>query len=134
MKQSKSSIKSNTPRLIGTKGELSTTFDFNGQEVSGSCGVTYHNTHFIYGGKVNKQQILQLKDCGLINVGLLEFNHHVGACASTNEAIILCFDNNTKKRCRQASTLNGPWRDMTLSTYEHQQTSIATSPGNWSSF
>ena len=133
MRQSKNSIVSKTPRLIDTKGELLTTFEFDGQEVDRSCGVTYQNKHLIFGGKVNKRQILQVDECGLTKLGNLPFDHNQGACGSTEAVVILCFnyDNrNDFKKCRQASSPTGSWSEVARSTFEHRDTPIATSPGN----
>ena len=132
-KKSKNSIKSNTPRLIDTAGELSTTFDFDGYKIERSGGVTFQNKQYIFGGRFNSQQILRLDDCGLVSIGLTPFVHYYGASGSTDAMIILCFNVATtgdSYRCRQASSPIGPWSEMTMSMYEHQLTSIATSPGN----
>ena len=118
-----------TPRLIDTVGELSTTFNFDGHELYRSCGVTFRNKGFIFGGEVNKRQILQLDDCGLVNIGSTPFDYDFGACCSTDEVILLCFDVNYLKRCLQASVQTGPWIELAKSSYEHKQVSIATSLG-----
>ena len=127
------SLESNTPRLIDTEGELLTTFEFDGQEVDRSCGVTYQNKHLIFGGNVNKRQILQVDECGLIKLGSLPFDHRLGACCSTEDVMILCFnynDENDLKKCRQASSPTGSWSELALSSFEHRDTAIAASPGN----
>ena len=116
--------------MIGTDGELSTRFDFNYQEVKESCGVTHNNIFFIYGGEQNIRQVLQVIDCGLSSIGTLPFDHEWGACDSANGLILLCFEGNEPKQCRQATTPLGPWSEMTPSTYDHRRTEIATSPGN----
>ena len=133
MRQSKNSIVSKTPRLIDTKGELLTTFEFNGQEVDRSCGVTYQNKHLIFGGKVNKRQILQVDECGLIKLGSLPFDLCIGACGSTEDFMVLCFnydESTDHKICRQGSSPTGSWSELALSTYAHRDTAIATSPGD----
>ena len=121
---------SNTPRLIGETGELSTAFDFNDQEVYKSCGVTHENNLFIYGGHENKRQVLQVINCSLSLIGTTPFDHMYGACDSWNGIIVLCFSYFDYKLCRQATTPLGQWSDMTLSKYEHRSTQIASSPGN----
>ena len=131
LKQSKNSIKRNSPRLIETSGEVSTNFKFDGKEVDESCGVTFQNKHFIFGGNLNKRQVLQVKYCGLTTIGSTPFDHFEGACGSTDALIILCFDTFDAKRCRQATLPTGPWTQMALSTYDHRWTSIASSPGYW---
>ena len=94
-----------------------------------SCGVTHENIFFIYGGFPNERQVLQLIDCGLSSIGTLPFDYAWGACDSSNGLILLCFDINDTKQCRQATTPLGPWSEMTPSTYDHRATQIATSPG-----
>ena len=116
--------------MIGTDGELLTGFDFNDQAVYHSCGVTHENSLFLYGDNLNKRQVLQVIDCGLSSIGILPFDHYVGACDSANGLILLCFDYNDTKQCRQARTPLGPWSEMMPSTYNHRATQIATSPGN----
>ena len=125
-------MKSNTPKLIGTSDELSTSIDLKGHEVHRSCGVTFQNAQYIFGGLNNKRQILLIDGCGLISVGSTPFDHSLGACSSTDEVIVLCFNyssTNDAKRCRQASSLNGTWTELALSKNDHRLTSIATSPG-----
>ena len=130
--------KSKTPRLIDSTGELSTTFDLDGQEVYMSCGVTFQNKQYIFGGDKNKRQVLQIDDCGLNKLGLIPFDHRSGACGSTSGVIVLCFhtdsdrdfSNGAYKSCRQSSSPSDSWTQMAPSTYAHRDTSIATSPGN----
>ena len=129
METKSNSGQSHTPRLIGETGEITFGFDFNDQKVQYACGVTHANNFFIYGGNENKQQILQVTNCSLSPIGTLPFNHTWAACDSTNGFIILCFDENDAKQCRQATTPLGEWSDMALSTYHHKYTQIAASPG-----
>ena len=121
------------PRLIDTVGELSTTFDLNGQEVHNSCGVTFQNEHFIFGGDQKKRQILKVNQCGLISIGSTPFDHFRGACGSTDDVILLCFNEEDggedAKRCRKASTPKGPWTQIQFSIYEHRAQQSANSPG-----
>ena len=130
--QSVKSIESNTARLIDTVGELSTAFDLNGQEVDKSCGVAFQNNQYLFGGNNNQKQILQIDDCRLVWIDSLKFDHRVGACASTDSVVVLCFNDKESdaKRCRQAPSPNGPWTELAPSTHDHRSTSIANSPGN----
>ena len=95
-----------------------------------SCGVTHENNVYIYGGNPSKQQILQLVNCDLTSIGTIPFNHETGACDSTNGIIVLCFDRNDDKQCRQATSPLGPWSNMTPSIFSHLNTQIAMSPGD----
>ena len=106
------------PQLIKTPGRVSTTFKFDDQEVYISYGVTFQNNYF---WRTN----FQINDCGLFNIGPTPFNHYIGACGSTNEAVIRCFSYSDAITCQQASSPTEPWTQMTLSTYGHKQTSIA---------
>ena len=116
-------------------GETSTNFATNGQDVYGSCGVTFHNKQYIFGGREKEtyRQVLQIEDCGLVNIGSIPFDLTTGACDSTASVMVLCFhywEVNDLKRCRKASSPYGPWTLMALSTYAHQSAKIATSSGN----
>merc|ERR1711935_38718 len=124
---------SNTPRLIDSMGELPTTIDMNDQDVIASCGVTFQNRQFIFGGNKDMRQILQIEKCRLNSIGTTPFKSTFAACSCTSGVIILCFgtgndDDDDAKLCRQASSPNGPWTQMALSTFNHKSTSIATSP------
>ena len=130
MKTIKITHKSATPRLIGATGELSTSFDFNYQEVYESCGVMHENNYFVYGGSQNRRQVLQLVNCGLTSIDSLLFDLYASACDASNGLIVLCFDFNDNKQCRRATSPLGPWDMMTPSTFSHARTSIAISPGN----
>ena len=111
-------------------GELNSTFNLYGNEVLYSCGVTWKNRHFIFGGYENKRQVLEVQDCGLTYIGSTPFDFRYGACGSSGGVIVLCFDYYDYKQCRQASSPSGPWTEMPLSANAHRLTSIAPSPGN----
>ena len=119
-----------TNHLIDTENELSTNFDMNGQEVYGSCGVTFKNNYYIFGGQYTSMRILQVSACYLINIGSLGFYSSLGASGSNEDVMVLCFGSGDMKSCRKASSPNGTWTEMALSTYEHRFTAIAASPGN----
>ena len=97
-----------------------------------SCEVTYQNKYFIFGGRDYDSQVLQLVGCGLVRIGSITFDHRFGACGSSNDAIMLCFNEATDdvKHCRQSASPNGPWSEMRPSGHGHRMTQIATSPGN----
>ena len=125
--------KSNKPQLIDeTSGALTTSFKFNRKEVYESCGVTHENKQYIFGGNKNTRQILQLSDCGMTDIGTLEFDFKQGACGSTpNDMILLCFTKVTVRQCQQASSPLGVWKRQRESTYEHRRTAIAPSEGQF---
>ena len=80
------------------------------------------------------QNILQLDDCKLSQIGTLPFIHNNGAGVSLGGLIILCFNmlasSPDYKLCRSAtSATGGTWTEMELSTYEHDQASMSPSTG-----
>ena len=122
-----------TPRLIGMKGELSTSVDMNSRRVYGSCGVTYANNFYFYGGEHDyKRQVLQLVDCVLKPLRPLVWDHIHGACGSSNGQIVLCFDYKweSTRKCHRATNPHGPFRRTEYSMFDHRYTALATSYGN----
>ena len=137
-KSASSTCTSGEQHLISTVGELPTSIDFNRAEVLFSCAVTHANKFYIYGGRYTekqRRQVLQLVDCKIDSIGTLPFDHYYGACGSQAlshsgaHVILLCFDYTDVKQCRYATEPLGPWNVMTESTWHHQSTSIATTPG-----
>ena len=131
--------RNNRTKLISAMGELSIAFESNVHEVDKSCGVTHENNFFIYGGVVNRKQVLQLINCGLTFIGALPFNHFMGACDSSNGRIVLCFDrgepykveeDSNSRQCRRATSPLGPWSEMPLSAVDHDNVPIVASPGS----
>ena len=124
--------------MIGADGEQPTSFSFDGQEVFASCGVVHENIYYIYGGDERDgliRKVLKLDNCGLTNLEPLSFNHHRGACGSSNETIFLCFSSETwgptdYKQCRRATSPLGSWNEMKPSTYDHRYTALAASQGD----
>lgn len=123
-------LKSNA-YLIQPTGNLNNHVQYNGMEVDGSCAVTHENVQYIFGGKKNKRQVLKLDECKLKKSGntVLGFDHENGGCSTSNGVIYLCFDLNDYKRCRKAESPDKEWSELTLSTFDHRLTSIATSTG-----
>ena len=121
--------------MIGADGEQPTSFSFNGHEVYASCGVTHENNYFIYGDDDLMRQVLKLDNCGLTKLEPLPFNHHRGACGSSNGTIFLFFSSETwgptdYKQCRRATSPLGPWTFMEPSNYDHRYTALAASQGD----
>ena len=102
---------SHTPRLFTKYNELTTSFDQNGQQFSGSCGATYQNNFYVFGGDPNANQILRVENCQLKSIGTLPFDFINGACGTDGPSIILCFSANEYQLCRQllsgTQTLDG---------------------------
>ena len=132
---------SHTPRLFTKYNELTTSFDQNGQQFSGSCGATYQNNFYIFGGDLNANQILRVENCQLKSIGTLPFDFINGACGTDGPSIILCFSANEYQLCRQllsgTQTLDqdpgsilsstSAWSNLQLSNYGHGWTKIGVS-------
>ena len=66
----------------------------NGEDVLKSCGVTFKNQQYIFGGENSeskKRQVLQVEHCGLFKLGAIPSDFRLGACGSNEDAIVLCF-------------------------------------------
>ena len=96
-----------------------------------SCGVTFENHFFIYGGYKLKTQISRVEGCALKRVGSLPFDHDTGACAIGNGEVYLCFswDYRDVKKCRKSSNPERNFKEITQSNHEHRWTRIASSEG-----
>ena len=53
-----------------------------------SCGVTFQNKQFIFGGMTGDtyRQVLQVDNCRLVSTGSIPFDLYHGACGSTDDA------------------------------------------------
>ena len=126
----------NLPRLVGVDGvEQRTSFNLNGTEVNKSCGVTFRNRYIIFGGQVNKRQILEVgrKSCVLkVLDSELDFDFTFGACSVTpDDDIYLCFHDhaNENRKCRKTTWPRNPFKDVGDAQYGHTWTRIAASSG-----
>ena len=86
---------------------------------------------FVFGGRHERHQISQIRDCHLERVGSLEFEFWDGACATSSlDQVVLCFvkaDNNDE--CYVSSAPSGPYETIQRSIYSHMSTRIASSDG-----
>ena len=120
----------NVPIIINGSGKEDRDFFFefeNGTEVYRSCGLTFQNRHFIFGGRNEKTQVAMVEDCTLKLIGKLSFNHDFGACTNVYDRFIyLCFNDKTDdhKKCRYSSSPTGSFQ-VTDSNYAHRFTRIA---------
>jgi len=73
-----------TPRLIEKTGEVSTNFKFDGQDVTISCGVTFQNKQFIFGGKCIMNDGTNKYDCFDITPTLNEYSLGVSFTVPNN--------------------------------------------------
>ena len=110
-------------------------FEFEAEtEVDGSCGVTFEGKMFIYGGYDLDTQISQVVGFALKRVGTLPFKHQVGGCATGRGEIYLCFNGNDNdaKKCRKSNDPEKNFEEIARSNFEHRDTRVATSKGNYS--
>ena len=99
-------------------------------EVLYSCGLTFRNNYFVFGGGSFETQISQIIDCQLKRIGTLAFDHRQGGCANVrNNLIYLCFNDNSsdRKKCRVANSPTDQFEQIADSTYEHRLIRIAAS-------
>ena len=124
---------SNVPVMTNAAGfdDRDINFKFgDNTEVFHSCGLTFKNQHFVFGGSSFKAQISQIIDCQLKQIGTLAFNHDYGGCANVrNNQIYLCFNDSSfdRKKCRVANSPTDQFEHITRSIYEHNYIRIAAS-------
>ena len=89
------------PLLMSLEGSLSPIrFSIpNGTDIFTSCAVMFRNKIYVYGGqKPRPREISMVDDCSLESYGELSFDFYTGACTSTEELVILCFDYDDPKQ------------------------------------
>ena len=85
----------NLPILIDFNGDFNEEVAFTideGVEVYGSCGVTFQDEFYIFGGYHKRTQIAKMIECSLVSVGFLSFYLYAGGCTVGQSEIYLCFD------------------------------------------
>ena len=110
---------------------------------------------FVFGGRVNEQQISKVSDCKLKNIGQLSFKMRYGpglisfsvtfvlqfnptdcACANyKDERLYICFANfltdSSSKKCQYAIDPLGDFENEVDLAYGHDSTKIACSDGKF---
>ena len=92
------------PLLMSMEGSLSPIrFSIpNGTDLFASCAAMFKNKIYVYGGQhrteLSARKISMVDDCSLKHYGQLSFDFFLGACTSTNEVVILCFDYDDPKQ------------------------------------
>ena len=121
------------PIITNTTGRSDRNFFFlyeDETQVSGSCGVTWRNQLFIFGGNNHTRQISKLSSCKLEKVAELDFDFHIGGCASqSDEKIWICFgrEESNFKKCRFSYDPKTNFTLINDSLYTHGNTRIAAS-------
>ena len=120
------------PILTNANGRVDRNFFFlygEKTEVFQSCGLTWRNQFYLFGGTNEKRQVSKLSSCKLERVGELDFDLDKGGCANLNdEKIYLCFglEQNTKK-CRYATDPLEKFSLIEQTSHSHSNTRIAAS-------
>ena len=97
-------------------------------EAHQSCGLTWENNMYIFGGKFNKRQISRLNRYKLQSIGRLPFDFKNGACTNmADQKFFLCFDYNDDRRCHWSTEPLGSFNDVPLASYNHKQIRISSS-------
>ena len=123
----------NVPVITNAAGldDRDINFEFGeNTEVHNSCGLTFRNQYFVFGGNSFKTQISQIINCQLKRIGQLEFNHDDGGCANVgNNRVYLCFNDKSsdRKKCRVANSPTDQFEQISDSVYDHRYTRIAAS-------
>ena len=126
------------PLITDDAGRYDNNFFFmfgENTEAELSCGLIWHNEHYIFGGRQDfgNHQISRVTGCKVQRVGDLDFHFKLGACASVNQNLIyLCFSNyaSEKRVCRVSREPLEPFQQITDSIYEHNRIRIAASKSN----
>ena len=128
-------LETNKPALISASGLYKQISFDKGEntEVYQSCGLTWKNQFYIFGGYWHKKtQISTITNCELRNIGRLPFDFAYGACTNVaDKKFYLCFhdDRNTAQQCHEATSPLGKFEAISKSRRDHRKTRIASSQG-----
>ena len=113
----------------GGSEEIYFEFDIE-SEVYFSCSLQWQNRLHVFGGWNKKQQVSIVNGHRLERKGTLNFNFKYGGCTVLNQSIIvLCFDDDEKKVCRQSYNPLESFTKLPKSHYNHAFTRIASYNG-----
>ena len=125
----------NIPLMFNSTGFVDRNFLFlfdDHTSVYESCGLTFRNEFYIFGGEGFGQtrQLSKIEGCKLKRIGSLTFDHQYGSCTNMADyRVYLCFQNfaNDHRRCRQALSPEGFFQQTALSNFEHKFIQISAS-------
>ena len=124
---------SNEPIITDASGLDDRFFRFSygeNTEAFRSCGMTWQNQFYIFGGLNEKTQISQIINCELTSIGNLPFSFNYGACTNVaDRKIYLCFHWNDYRQCYEATEPTGGFEAVKKSINDHKWTRIASSDG-----
>ena len=106
-------------------------FEFGADtEVHQSCSLQWQNTFYVFGGKNEKRQVSMVNGNRLERKATLDFDFWIGGCTVLNQkTIVLCFDYNETKLCRQSNNPIGSFTKLPKSYYTHHRARIASFNG-----
>ena len=109
-----------------------TNFEFGkGTEVQRSCSLQWQNQYYVFGGSNERGQVSIVNGYRLERKATLDFDFTWGGCTVLNQTIIvLCFDMDEAKTCRQSNNPLGSFTTLPNSTYDHRFIRIASFDGN----
>ena len=126
---------SKPPMLIdvnGQGGDLAN-FEYGESEVYKSCSIVFNGRAYVFGGwrqNQKQRQVCVIDECRLTRIASLDFDFELGACASTDMAIYLCFDYYTSetRTCRSGEIPTGPFSLTSNSSFDHSIIQMAAGP------
>ena len=129
----------NVPLVIDSSGNSrQPNFEFKDEtEAEYSCGVSFKNRMYIYGGGYDKKQISKIVDCSVTRVGSLAFDHYRAGCATGGDEVYLCFnyaDSNDYQKCRKSANPEKDFQETSMSNHPHCRTRTAASKGKFRTF
>ena len=99
-------------------------------EVDRSCSLLWKNQYYVFGGWAKTRQVSMVNGNRLERKGILDFNHFRGACTLLNQlTIVLCFDRDAEKVCRQSNNPLGSFTRLPDSKDDHEYIQIASFDG-----
>ena len=137
--------KLNVPIITNASGREDRNFYFEygeGVQVTRSCGLTWRNEHYIFGGGIHENddpmdpsdvkwrtQISKIVNCQLKKIAELPFDHDEAGCTNVSDRIIyLCFNiEGNYKKCRMADSPTGKFQEIKESTHPHRAIRLASS-------
>ena len=106
-------------------------FEFgNKTEVWFSCSLQWQNNYYVFGGETERRQVSVVNGNRLERKGTLDFDFNGGGCTVLNQlTVVLCFDWDAFKTCRQSKNPLGSFTKLPNSNYDHYPTRIASFDG-----
>ena len=116
--------------------------------ITKSCSLVHEGYLYIYGGLVDKRQVLMLNWCKdhntnrekwghtkFMRVGQLQFDFTDGTCATNGAVFVLCFGSIGSRTCYKSDTpvTSSNWwtwfEPMVKSYHNHRLSRVTSSPG-----